>query len=222
LISIETYYFDKKISVNKNHMHHNNSKNNNNNNNNSDSDNNSSNNNTNTTNQQLVTNAMTMQKALETAYNDWNKEKLINTNQIDQESLNTVPSAADLDSEVTSKLEDLNLEKERKVSDPIQIKKKKHHLDESLEPSSSLSSSLPSDNVVTSKLKSKTDKTKQQKSLDKLIDKSEQSELKANETARSSSSLTNSVVPYTTEIAYYYGNPTVDLVKGFIHIYKDW
>lgn len=198
-------------------MHHNNSKKNNNNNNNSDSDNNSSNNNTNTTNQQLVTNAMTMQKALETAYNDWNKEKLINTNQKDQES-----SAADLDNEVTSKLEDLNLEKERKVSDPIQIKKKQHHLDESLEPSSSLSSSLPSDKVVTSKLKSKTDKTKQQKSLDELNNKSEQSELKANETARSSSSLTNSVVPYTTEIAYYYGNPTVDLVKGFIHIYKDW
>ena len=76
-------------------MHHNNSKNNNNNNNNnnSDSDNNSSNTNTNTTNQQLVTNAMTMQKALETAYNDWNKEKLINTNQKDQESLNTVSSS---------------------------------------------------------------------------------------------------------------------------------
>ena len=27
---------------------------------------------------------------------------------------------------------------------------------------------------------------------------------------------------HTTEIPFYYGNPTVDLVKGFVHIYKDW
>lgn len=27
--------------------------------------------------------------------------------------------------------------------------------------------------------------------------------------------------PNSSEVAYYYGNPTVDLVKGFIHIYKN-
>lgn len=26
----------------------------------------------------------------------------------------------------------------------------------------------------------------------------------------------------TSEISFYYGNPTVDIVKGFLHIYKDW
>ena len=36
-----------------------------------------------------------------------------------------------------------------------------------------------------------------------------------------SSSLIQQSEPDTTEISFYYGNPTVDIVKGFLHIYKD-
>ena len=63
-------------------------------------------------------------------------------------------------------------------------------------------------------------KAKQQKSLDEIskIDNDSKTTLDG---ACSSSSV-SSIVPSTTEIAYFYGNPTVDLVKGFIHIYKDW
>lgn len=35
------------------------------------------------------------------------------------------------------------------------------------------------------------------------------------------SSLIQQSEPDTTEISFYYGNPTVDIVKGFLHIYKD-
>ena len=31
----------------------------------------------------------------------------------------------------------------------------------------------------------------------------------------------NTLVKSLTKIGFYYGNPTVDIVKGFIHIYKD-
>ncbi len=31
-----------------------------------------------------------------------------------------------------------------------------------------------------------------------------------------------SASPATSEIPYLFGNPSVDIVKGFIHIYKDW
>jgi len=65
-------------------------------------------------------------------------------------------------------------------------------------------------------------KAKQQKSLDELTKIESVSELKSNPDGACSSSSLSSNVPSTTEIPYYYGNPTVDVIKGFIHIYKDW
>lgn len=184
LISIETYYFDTKTSTKS--MYHNN--------------------NLNQTNQLLVTNAMTMQKALETAYNDWNKDKL------------------------KSDITENNDSTQQETSQPIPIENIKH-LEQTTE-SPTLSSSLPtindfkSDEIVikkSNKLKNKQqliNKAKQQKSLDEIskID----NDSKTTFDGACSSSSVSSIVPSTTEIAYFYGNPTVDLVKGFIHIYKDW
>ena len=102
-------------------------------------------------NPELVANAMTMQKALETAYNDWNREK------VEQEQ----PVVAD-----------------QLVSDG--------------------SNSIKNDeNVVSEKSPTVTKKG----SVEQTVTSEDQA---------------------TSEIAYYFGNPTVDLVKGFIHIYKDW
>lgn len=164
------------------------------------------NNSLNQTNQLLVTNAMTMQKALETAYNDWNKDKV----------------KSDTNEQISTE----NNETTQPI--PIEIIK---HLGQTTE-SQTLSSSLPTindfkpDEIVSkksNKLKNKQQlmsKAKQQKSLDEIskIDNDSKTTLDG---ACSSSSV-SSIVPSTTEIAYFYGNPTVDLVKGFIHIYKDW
>lgn len=98
-------------------------------------------------NERLVDNAMTMQKALETAYNDWNKNK------------------------------SPEKEKEEEVGEA---------LSKQVDQSSTLI-----DNEPRKMMKSE------------LID----------ETTRQTTT--------TTEIAYMFGNPHVDLVKGFIHIYKD-
>ena len=105
--------------------------------------------------QQFVANAMTMQQALETAYNDWNKQK-----NAQQDS--NIAQDAEQDS---NRMEDV-----RGVSGKIP---------ELINNSQSLITSASTDSF---------------------------------------SSFKN-----TTEILpFYYGNPTVDLVKGFIHIYKDW
>jgi hypothetical protein len=102
---------------------------------------------------ELVANAMTMQKALETAYNDWNREK------VQQVSQSTVKVDAD---------------------EPV-VDAKSTQVEETV-----VSEKSP---VVTKKI---------------------------------GTELTVADDKATTEIAYYFGNPTVDLVKGFIHIYKDW
>ncbi len=102
---------------------------------------------------ELVANAMTMQKALETAYNDWNREK------VQQVSQSTVKVDAD----------------------ELVVDAKSTQVEETVE-----SEKSP---VVTKKI---------------------------------GTELTVADDKATTEIAYYFGNPTVDLVKGFIHIYKDW
>ena len=99
--------------------------------------------------QQFVANAMTMQQALETAYNDWNKQK-------------STPTNATITHHETNNQEEVS----------------------------------PTKNQLVSSL-----------------------ETVENEVAESDSTLNSK---WTTEIPFYYGNPTVDLVKGFIHIYKDW
>ena len=90
---------------------------------------------------------MTMQQALETAYNDWNKQKANNSTEMN----------SNIECEV-NKFE----EKKSQIRDETT-----------------------------------------------LLPKVSESELCAN-------------IESTTEIPFYYGNPTVDLVKGFIHIYKNW
>ena len=117
-------------------------------------------NNKNSAQQQFVTNAMTMQQALETAYNDWNKQKITSSPEIN----NTNEQASIIVEEKDSKIS--------------------HSTIETVEAKSSIISSF--------------------------------NMFEANE----SNSILN--VVNTTEIPFYYGNPTVDLVKGFIHIYKDW
>jgi len=220
LISIETYYFDENNQLS---MHHNNL--------------------SQTNNQQLVNNAMTMQKALETAYNDWNKEKQLNNTVDNTINSNTDDFAVDniqkemSDDEmlITSDMKSLSIQAEKKEhSLPIVINKNIDNL-ETLAESSILSSSLPitnitkSSNDVTKKSSHKSKnkqqimiKAKQQKSLDELTKIESVSELKSNPDGACSSSSLSSNVPSTTEIPYYYGNPTVDVIKGFIHIYKDW
>lgn len=99
-------------------------------------------------NKQLVDNAMTMQKALETAYNDWNKQKSPEAN--------------------------VGEEKVEALSKQV----------EKLTTESTMKSELIDETVV------------------------------ENESNRTTTTT-------TTEIAYMFGNPHVDLVKGFIHIYKD-
>ncbi len=106
-----------------------------------------------TANPELVANAMTMQKALETAYNDWNREK-VHKNELKTE-----------------------------VGDE--------------QFSDELNTTLNEDNVVSDKSPCVTNNKKDEQALVSEDQK-------------------------TSEIAYYFGNPTVDLVKGFIHIYKDW
>lgn len=208
-----------------------------------------------TNNQQLVNNAMTMQKALETAYNDWNKEKLLNNNTTNTTNtvtttVNTMNIKGDdsvtdiIENEeptddqtlITSNMNSLNIQTDKKEqSQPITMEKPSN-LEASSEPSV-LSSSLPNSNDIkhtndttvtkksTHKSKNKQQmmaKAKQQQSLDELTKIESVSEIKTNPDGACSSSSLSSNVPPTTEIAYYYGNPTVDVIKGFIHIYKDW
>lgn len=186
-------------------------------------------------NQQLVANALTMQKALETAYNDWNKEKLKNEqpketeNQpIVNETGNIKKNLTDHEDEEVVTAKESEIEPDESRTKSISIEKNKH-LEKMSSESQPLSSSLPSindlkpsENLVKksshkSKNKQQVAKVKHQKSLDELTKIESESK---NDAARSSSSLSSS--NQTTEIAYYYGNPTVDLVKGFLHIYKDW
>lgn len=187
----------------------------------------STNNSTTQTNQQLVANALTMQKALETAYNDWNKEK--------NKELTSEMKSTTVDNELVVTSKDSTTTEQEETSTktkPISIEKNNKHLEKTSDNNTSpLSSSLPSINDLKpesenlsktksshkSKNKHSINKDKHQKSLDELtqID----CEAKNADGVRSSSSLSSNP---TTEIAYYYGNPTVDLVKGFLHIYKDW
>ena len=94
---------------------------------------------------------MTMQQALETAYNDWNKQKA------------NAPNVAD--SELLIQEEKSSINSQTMTSF------------ETTENNNSDSDSDPKSSLISKE---------------------------------------------TTEIPFYYGNPTVDLVKGFIHIYKDW
>jgi hypothetical protein len=127
-----------------------------------------SSNNSNSNNQQsFVTNAMTMQNALETAYMDWNKDKSRHD-----------PSSNELDS-ITKVTENMTIDDLNSNENKSIIKN-----DESND-----------SHIFTSK------STKRDK--------------KISENESSKSILTN-------EVPFYYGNPTVDIIKGFIHIYKDW
>ena len=106
------------------------------------------------TNKQLVDNAMTMQKALETAYNDWNKQKSPEpTSQVSEE-----PEASEKVGALARQVAQM---------------------------------STAENKITTSHPNSSTN-----------------TDIEMNKA--------------TTEIAYMFGNPHVDLVKGFIHIYKDW
>ncbi|CAF0909803.1 unnamed protein product [Brachionus calyciflorus] len=101
------------------------------------------------------TNSMTMQTALETAYSDWNREK-INHNISEPEQ--SVESKTDsIGSVLISENNDLNSETKKPT-------------------------------IVQEDIKTVNSKKEENK---------------------------------TTEISFYYGNPTIDIVKGFIHIYKD-
>ncbi len=151
-IEIESYNFNNKTN-HKDHHHHKHSKMS------------STNNNTNNINQHgFVTNAMTMQNALETAYMDWNKDKSRHDN----------PSLNELDS-ITKVAENMIIEDSNEIRSVIKN----------------------DDNNDSSILTSKRDK-------------------KTSENESSKSSV------LTNEVPFYYGNPTVDIIKGFIHIYKDW
>lgn len=150
LIRIETYNFNQ---TNQESMLNQSSISNNNNNNNSSN-----------TKHEIETNAMTMQNALETAYNDWNKDKIVS--------------------------------KQVKTQNEPDEKGK-------------------IDLAISAPAKSIENETK----TDKIEISSDLSEPKIN------SSTLNSIIQEesskTTEISFYYGNPSVDIVKGFIHIYKD-
>lgn len=124
-----------------------------------------------TPNQQLVDNALTMQKALETAYNDWNRQK---------------------------SSEKQKSQSEKSVNEDV-VENKSGYEDKQKNECQQVSSS--------GSVKGDGNSAEQQSCLTSSID--------------ANSSVINSVEA-TSEIAYYYGNPTVDLVKGFIHIYKDW
>ena len=62
------------------------------------------------------------------------------------------------------------------------------------------------------------------KASNKLKQVSSKSKKEAQMAPPKASSLKEATPPTenTRELAYDYGNPSVDLVKGFLHIYKDW
>lgn len=112
-------------------------------------------------NQHFVTNAMTMQTALETAYNDWNKQKTPSSNTT-QAGTNETPKETEVKTET-----------------------KPNNLNE-----------VTLTNMIVDEIDPKSNKT--------------ESELKADD------SITSEM-----PIPFYCGNPTVDIVKGFLHIYKE-
>lgn len=128
-----------------------------------------------------------MQNALETAYNDWNREK--NTTKLEIE--------AD------------NMENNNKSS---------HDLTVDDGQSSSLVS-VPETDELTVPTTTKTKKNKKLKNP-KPNNNNDDDERTAKETKQQS--IINTDDSNTSEIAFYYGNPAVDIIKGFLHIYKDW
>lgn len=75
---------------------------------------------------------------------------------------------------------------------------------------------------VPSPKESKTSSSPQKKTTTKTsVSKSDETHVTTKPKEEKSSSLIQQSEPDTTEISFYYGNPTVDIVKGFLHIYKD-
>lgn len=156
-------------------------------------------------NQQLVNNALTMQKALETAYNDWNKEKeskpgseLVGNDKSDA----MPPSSMNKIDSVTKQVEELSTSnRNSQIASETETNKSKEKPNHA---------------------KSESKKKSHHKSSTKLPNK--ETELKSSVLISTSDSTTASTKveadQNTSEIAYIFGNPTVDLVKGFIHIYK--
>lgn len=70
-----------------------------------------------------------------------------------------------------------------------------------------------------SKVEKNRSTTTTKKSEEKIVVVDEKHSSKPKE--EKSSSLITQSESDTTEISFYYGNPTVDIVKGFLHIYKD-
>jgi hypothetical protein len=125
-------------------------------------------------NKHCIHSSLTMQKALETAYDDWNKSKM------KDDYLHEINNEDDVvtskQTETTSKNEiDLNTQVSPSISDDVQIL--------------ATVETSEKENVVNVKQKS---------------------------------NITPPIVPATTtSIAYHFGNPSIDLIRGIIHIYKD-
>ncbi len=122
-------------------------------------------------------NSLTMQKALETAYDDWNKNK----NKIDT---NTDLNNHQLTSALTSTIDSVILDEETfKKINPLNTE------------------------IANKKA---------------LVEKEKHSEIISEETVTIiTGGCLNNLKSSISTIPYYCGNPTVDTVKGVLHIYKD-
>lgn len=146
------------------------------------------------TNIQLVNNASTMQKALETAYNDWNKEKNCDFEEkLDSEKL-------DLKNEKEMEKDEQKLLNKNDKNDSKDVKVDLENTQKKIEQEMEKRSLLISSEFDLDKNKKK-------------INESEN-------ISKANLSNKQNLTQITSEIAYMFGNPTVDLVKGFIHIYK--
>ena len=141
--------------------------------------------------QYLVNNAMTMQKALETAYNDWNKEKL---NQVEPVNV------------------EIRAQEAKMLNNTFQSN------DQVL--------TVPAQNNVQSQSCLTIETNFDQYNYNHMMDTTELetfNETKPNDPVDNSTktSTFNVKSRNNKEIPNYYEIPVVDLVKGFIHIYKD-
>ena len=174
----------------------------------------------------LTNNAMTMQTALETAYKDWNKNKTSSESSSGNETSSTTATITQQEQQME--------ESSSSSSSSMRTKSDVNQRDEEDSQSQKkLSSNESSYNSSTRSSPAKTAPVPAPPAppAPPLVVKEIQKNSQYQKSMLNDTSITTTTaIPaasttasskLTTEIPYFFGNPTVDIVKGFLHIYKD-